>query len=345
MSLFPPSPTITFEAALADLRAGSPRARVAAAQALGGASLDDDAARQRAAVTALLAALGDDRAEVRAAAAAALGDRGDAAAVEPLAARLGDGDPAVRQHAAIALGTLGAPAAFAPLAAALRDGPADLRFQAASSLAEVDPAAAVAPLVAAATDRDAQVRAAVALALGAAAAVSGEAGDAAPTLATLLDDADGQVRFDAAYALAELGDGRGREVLARRLDEPDGGWDAAEALERLGDAEAAAALASVLGARRADPAAVLRAAGGVLRLARAVPVAAGHAEAARRVLLAGLDARKLHLRGLAVQQLASAGDLWAVEPLRRLAASRRGRPLADDLAETLRALAARREPA
>lgn len=334
MSYFPQT-AITLDAALRDLSTGSPKARALAAHALGDVEGDD---RARAA-KALIVALADPQSPVRAEAASSLGEIGadTDGAVAALADRLADGDAQVRQNAAIALGTLGKPEGFAPLAVALRDGPADVRFQAASSLAEIDAVAAFDPLVAALDDRDPHVAGAIALALGA-------IGDtrAIEPLAALLDRLNADVKFDAAYALAELKDPRGRAVLATALDDGARAWDAATALEWLGSEDDARALATVLGKRKAEPHAVVRAAGAILRIARAQPVSNIDTSAAKRALLAALGQRKLPLRGLAVQELASAGDdAWARLPLERLRGSRKGRDLGDDIADALRQIAER----
>jgi HEAT repeat protein len=339
VSLFPPSRTITVDAALRDVAQGSPKARVLAAHALGDARDDRDRA-----LPALIRALDDDRAEVRAEAASSLGvlcaaddpqEVGDARAVEPLAKRLTDGDAQVRQNAAIALGTLRHPDAFDAIATALSDGPNDTRYQAATSLAEIDPARAYDPLVAALGDKDPQVLGAVALSLGA----LGEA-RAADHLARLLEHREPPVRFDAAYALAELGDARGRSVLATAVvdTEASRAWDAACALEWLGTADDARALAALLGRRKADPNTVLRAAGAILRIAQKATLADDLVSAARRTLLAGLGARKVPLRGLAVQELATGGGVWAIPPLEQLRGTRRGRQVADEIDDALRLL-------
>ncbi|MCA9677505.1 MAG: HEAT repeat domain-containing protein, partial [Myxococcales bacterium] len=101
MSYLFPASSITLEAALRDLHSGNPKARVAAAHALGDVVDPGDRTSARA---ALVRALDDDRGEVRAEAASSLGEVGDASVVDALARRLTDGDAGVRQNAAIALG-------------------------------------------------------------------------------------------------------------------------------------------------------------------------------------------------------------------------------------------------
>ncbi len=326
--IMPPSRTITLPAALRDLQGGSVKARVLAADLLG----DVDGDGQAAAVAALIAALDDDAAQVRAEAATSLGAQRDPRAVDALIARLDDGAGPVRQAAAIALGSIGDGRAFAPLAQALREGPADLRFQAATSLAEIDPLAAFAPLAAATGELDPQVLGAVALGLGA-------TGDprAPGHLARLLDHEAPMVRFDAAYALAQLRDRRGRAALEAALADRERDWDAVCALEELGDPAAAPALAANVARRATSPQVAVRAASAVLTL----DPDGAHAAAARAHLLAALDHRKLDVRGLAVERLGVVGRGWAMSALAKLADGRKGRDLFEAIAQAQAAITAR----
>lgn len=329
MSYLFPSSTITIDAALRDLASGSPKARVFAAHALG--DVTEPAERHRA-IDALMRALDDDRPEVRAEACGSLGSLGEASAVTALIKRLGDGHAAVRQNAAIALGSLAHPDAFEPLAEALKDGAADLRFQAATSLAEVDPERAFEPLGAALGDRDPQVVAAAALSLGA----IGDA-RAIPLLVPLLDHTTGATVFDVSYALAELGDASGRGILAGALIDAERAWDAVTALEMLGKLDDAELLGRALANRKVPPEASVLAAGAVLRIA---PDGA-HRDAARRVLLAGLAAKKIHVRGLAVEQLGEVAGAWAKAPLEKLAKSGKGGDLLESIAAALQKIESR----
>jgi HEAT repeat protein len=327
-----PSSTITFDAALRDLAEGSPKARTAAAHALGDLA---DPTEKRRAVEALVRALDDDRLEVRAEACASLGDLGDASALPMLIRRLGDGAPPVRQNAAIALGSLAHPDGFEPLAEVLKEGAPDLRFQAATSLAEIDQVRAFDPLVAALEDGDPQVVAAAALSLGA----IGDA-RAVPLLVGKLDHREASTRFDVAYALAELGDPRGREVLAAALADLERAWDAVNALTRLGTTDDAELLGRALTSKHTPPEATVLAAGAILKIA---PQGAHH-DAARRVLLAALAARKVHVRGIAVEQLGEVGDAWAAAPLEKLAKTGKGAELIEAIAAALRAIEERAAP-
>ncbi|MGE0548745.1 MAG: HEAT repeat domain-containing protein [Kofleriaceae bacterium] len=328
MSFLFPSTTITFEAALRDLTQGSPKARVFAANALGEVT---EPTEKRRALEALITALDDDRPEVRAEACGSLGELGEPGALSPLIKRLSDGVAGVRQNAAIALGTLGHADGFAPLVEALATGPADLRFQAATSLAEIDGARAYDPLVAALDDKDSQVVAAAALALGGIADPRASA-----VLATKLDHSDPGTRFDVAYALAQLREPAGRDVLVAALGDLERAWDAVTALGTLGHASDAEALARALVSKHTPPEATVLAAGTLLRLD-----APAHHDAARRVLLAALSARKTHVRGLAVEQLGAAGGEWAIAPLEKLAKSRKGSDLIDAIGAAIRAIGER----
>lgn len=326
MSFLFPSSTITLDAALRDLAQGSPKARAAAAHALGDVS---DPTEKRRAIDALVQALDDDRPEVRAEACASLGDLGDASALAMLIRRLDDGAPPVRQNAAIALGTLAHPDGFEPLAQALKEGPADLRFQAATSLAEIDQVRAFDPLVAALEDGDPQVVAAAALSLGA----IGDA-RAVPLLVAKLDHRETPTRFDIAYALAELGDPKGRDILTTALTDLERAWDAVDALTQLATTDDAEALGRALTNKRTPPEATVHAAGAILKIA---PNSAHH-DAARRVLLTALGARKIHVRGIAVEQLGEVGGAWATAPLEKLAKSGKGADLLEAIAMALRTI-------
>lgn len=354
MSYLFPAKSITFDAALRDLAAGSPKARALAAHALG--DLSDEAERRRA-IEALIAALEDDRMEVRAEACSSLGDlgaregtlarraadgrsgaveAGEPALVAALGKRLADGSAAVRQNAAIALGTIRHPDGFAPLAEALADGPADLRFQAVTSLAEIDGPRAYDPTLAALGDSDPQVVGAAALALGG----IGDA-RAVSSLAGKLDIGDAGARFDIAYALAELGDATGRAVLVGGLLDEDRAWDAVMALGWLAGPDDVSALARCMTARKTPIEASVLAAGTVLTLAPA----STHEPAARALLLDALGNRKTHVRGIAVEQLGAAAGRWAIPPLDKLARSGRGDDLREAIATAIRAIESRLSPA
>lgn len=317
------SDTITFEAAVRDLQSDTPRVRARAAAALGDADPDhrDDA------VEALIPILDDLRAEIRAAAASSLGELGGDAAVRALILVLDDGAPHVRQTAAIALGRIGNDVAFERLIEALADGPPDLRFQAATSLVEIDAERARAALLEALDDDDDEVLGAVALGLGAI-----DDPSVCDRLAPLLENQRRDTRFDAAYALARLGDGRGIPVLVQYLIEPKGAWDAVEALEVLASEDAATGLLEVWNDRKSSRQLRIRAAGALLAID---PEGVGHERARSELTSALAGWWKLEIRGLAIEQLARVGGPWAITPLERLATRRSGKILCDAIDEAI----------
>ncbi|HEY5926423.1 MAG TPA: HEAT repeat domain-containing protein [Kofleriaceae bacterium] len=331
MSFLFPSPTITFEAALRDLASGSPKARAAAAAALGDVT---EPVEKRRAVDALVRALDDDLPQVRMEACAALGELREPSALPHLLKRLDDGAAPVRQNAAIALGTIGHPDGFQPLADALASGPADLRFQAATSLAEIDPARAFALVMAALDDRDAEVVGAAALSVGAIAKNDdAKHATAVAALTKQLDHANLSTRFDVAYALAELGDPAGRTALAAALGDMDRAWDAVSA---LGELKATDELAKAVANRATPMEARVLAAGKLLALGV-------ESDPARELLLEALSVRKVHVRGLAIEQLSEVGGEWAKQPLEKLARSSKGSELLEPLAAALRAIEERQQ--
>jgi len=64
--------------------------------------------------------------------------------------------------------------------------------------------------------------------------------------------------------------------------------------------------------------------------------------AARRVVLAGLEHRKGHVRGLAVEQLMDAGGEWAVAPLEKMAKLGKNREFLEVVASALDAIGKRK---
>jgi HEAT repeat protein len=324
-----PSTTITFEAALRDLARGKPKSRALAAQALGDVT---DPAEKRRAVDALIAALDDDHPAVRMEAAAALGALGEPGALPKLIKRLDDTAAPVRQDAAIALGTIGHPDGFEPLAAALVEGPADLRFQAATSLTEIEPIRAFDLVLAALDDRDAQVVGAAALSVGAIAKVDQAlAPRALSALRAKIEHPDAGTRFDVAYALAELGDETGRAVLAKAAADTERAWDAINA---LGELRATEELSRAVAAKKTPTEVRVLAAG------RLLAAGAGD-DNARAVLVEALTDRKIHVRGIAIEQLTAVGGAWAKEPLERLAQSGKGADFLEAIAAALRAIEGR----
>ena len=317
----PPRPPLpprgpSYRSVVEATRAPDPRARAAAARALG----TMDPATDRAPLVALLA---DSDADTRASAAWALGALGPGAAVDaaPLAALLRDPDPRARAGAAYALGRLApgeGPAAVA-LASALDDDDETVRWRAADALIAVrarDPAVvatlravverdgpgiadaervlaslgrAAAPaapsLAAALADGRPVVRVNALRALG---GIGPAAAGAVPAIAPLLADAD--VRTEAIDALGGIGPPASplAPTLARALDDPSPHvrWRSALALGRMGPS-AAAAVPAVVRASEAGDAEVRIAAVqalGKMQAADAVPSLV-------RLLAAGEDPR------------------------------------------------------
>jgi HEAT repeat protein len=323
-----PSSTITFDAALRDIASGSPKARTFAAHALG--DVTEPAARKRA-LDALIRALDDDRPEVRAEAASSLGGLEEPGALPYLIKRLDDGVAAVRQNAAIALGTMRAAEGFDALARALAEGPADLRFQAATSLAEIDPVRSFEHVLAALGDKDPQVVGAAALSVGAIASELGEPERCAVARSALnaqLAHGDPGARFDLAYALADLDDASGKAELSRAVTDEGRAWDAVTALGRL---SAAPELAEAVANKRTPAEAATLAAG------RLIALEPDHL-AARKLLIDSLTSRKVHVRGIAIEQLTLVGGAWAMRPLEQLARSGKGADLIEPIANALRAI-------
>jgi len=302
VNLFPAG-SITTEAALRDLGSGKATVRAAAATALGDAAPElRDEAR-----AALIMALDDLDVDVRASAAMSLGSLGDATAAAALVLCLDDGVPTVRQCAAIALGKLAAADAFDALAGYLHKGPPDLRFQATTSLVEIDPVRAGPELRRALSDEDGEVVGAAALGLG----FLADHG-AVDLIAAHLDHPARRTRFDVAYALAELGDGRGSEILGAMAGDAELGWDAICALEACG-AAAGDALANSL-VRPVTPEHGLRAAAALLTVApehRAT-------ERARALFQQTLRSFRFRRRALAIELLGEIGDEWARTTLHAL---------------------------
>lgn len=312
-----------------DLANGSPKARAMAAHALGDVT---EPVEKRRAVDALIRALDDDLPQVRMEACAALGELREPSALPHLIKRLDDGAAPVRQNAAIALGTIGTAAAFEPLATALVEGPADLRFQAATSLAEIDPLRAFDLVLVALGDRDAEVVGAAALSVGAIAKTDESKRPLAiAALTARLDHRDPATRFDVAYALAELGAAAGRDALAAALGDVDRAWDAVSA---LGELKASDELVKAVAEKQTPLEARVLAAGKLLALGV-------DSDEARALLLAALADRKVHVRGLAVEQLSEIGGAWAKQPLEKLARSGKGTELLEPIAAALRAIESR----
>ncbi len=126
----------------------------------------------------------------------------------------GAGDPQVRKYLVIALEHLGNEAAGPAILDLLDDGEAEVRLHAARALSALDPIpGAVGPLSRLLDDEDTAIRKVAVYALG-------QTRDprAIQVLIPKLDDPVEDIRWNAALALAVLGDGSGRPVIVEMLD-------------------------------------------------------------------------------------------------------------------------------
>ncbi len=117
-------------------------------------------------------------------------------------------------------------------------------------------------------------------------------------LAPMLEHAEAAVRFDAADALAELGDPAGRETLINGLGDAERVGRGDGAVPPSAPPRTPMRSGAALSNRRVPPEATVLAAGTILGIA---PRAARTPRRARRVLLAALKSRQTHVRGLAVE--------------------------------------------
>jgi len=230
----------TFAAALRDVRAKSRDARLAACQRLAQAS----AGEVDEAVAALSVASGDAEAIVRAAGIRALGElsleHGEALARDGklsalLIERVRDRSPFVREAATIALGQLGGERAHNALEAALQSEHPEVRFQAIAGFAETSASADPRRLTPLLSDPDGEVRGQAARALATLAETAPDAKAAAlEALKALLSDTHARTRAEAALALARLGDASGSDVFAAALEDPTQRGEVLEAIAALG---------------------------------------------------------------------------------------------------------------
>ena len=298
------------EAALRDLDDADPRVRAQAADALGRA---DDGDRD-AAGEALARAVDDKHAAVRYSALLSLGELGASERMACVVERLDDGEPLVREAATIALGQLGAAAlaenaadrveaAWVALDGALAAPASEVRFQAVASLAEIDAVRAAPRVRSSLADPDPKVRAQAAAALG-----DARDRDSADLLVKALGDRPtggplGELRHEAALALARIGDRRCVPALLEALSQADQALDAATALAELGvrdDALAKEALAREVTRFFGDPLVKVHAAEALARAGD--PRGRAHLTKAAR-------ARRDDVRGLAESVLLNLGKL------------------------------------
>ncbi len=227
--LLPPLPP-KWEAALRDVRAQKPEARVAAAQRLAA----PEPGQLEAALEGLSTLCGDRDARVRAAAVDSLGDLADPRALLQLTEATRDADALVRELAVLALARLPAENALPALLAAAHSEHPELRFQAIGSVAEIAPEQAVPQIARLLADPDVRVRGSAAHA----ASIVDEQLHTQPLLQALtraLRDEHAEVRGAAAIVLAQRGDAVACDALIAALDDPELVWAALDAAPHLND--------------------------------------------------------------------------------------------------------------
>jgi HEAT repeat protein len=238
VTLFLPPLPPKWEAALRDVRARDPKARVAAAQRLALATPE----QHDAALDGLHVLCPDTDVRVRAAATAALGELADERSLDALVRALGDTDPTVRELACMSLARIQGERAYAALVSALSSPHAEVRYHLASALGERKQHPEVARhLERILSDHDARVRANAAQACASFTTPI----DAALQRALLarLSDTDRHVRGEASIVLAKLGDTRARDALLEALDDADLAFDALDAAPAIRDTRIAAQIA------------------------------------------------------------------------------------------------------
>jgi HEAT repeat protein len=122
-------------------------------------------------------------------------------------------DPRVRRYMALALGNVGDPRAVPVLLDALSDDDPETRIYSIWALGSLGDKRALAPLLELAQDEDAGIRKMVVYSLGAL-----RAEEARDTLRAALNDYEMDVAWNAAIALAQLGDDAGKDRILQMLD-------------------------------------------------------------------------------------------------------------------------------
>ncbi len=243
-----PPLTPTLEAALRDVRAQSPRFRIAAAQRLA----KPPAERYEEALEGLLTLTTDPVGAVREVAYEAIGELGAREALPHLLKAFGDAHAGARQAAVLAAGCVAPNEAAEAIEALLKDDRPEMRFSAIWTLSRFGNARPE-HLSLGLNDTDDEVRLLTI-------ECSGELGakSQAEAIAALLEDPSSPVRFAAASALAALGDSRGASTLRTGLTSADRAFDAAIGLGNLEDHASLEDLAALARRRFSSP--ILRAA-------------------------------------------------------------------------------------
>lgn len=238
----------TFDAALRDVRAQSPRFRIAAAERL----TEPPPERRQDSVEGLLVLATDTVGAVREAAYEAIGVIGAREALPRLIDAFADTHLGARQAAVLAAGRVGPTEASAAIEALLEDDRPEMRFSAIWTLSRFD-VARPEQLLASLHDPDEEVRLLAVECFG-----ELEAKAHVDAIAALLDDSSDPVQFAAATTLAALGDARGASRLRAALGNADRAFDAAIGLGDLADHASLGDLATL--ARRRFRSPILRAA-------------------------------------------------------------------------------------
>lgn len=248
--LLPPLPP-TFEAALRDVTAKTRDARIAAAERLAQAELEQFEAASAGLCTlsadkdptvrsAAVRALGRIELQADAHAEHSSGERSAQAdaitkASRALIDRLEDSDGRVREQAAVALGEIGAvrdhprhQAIQRALERGLESPHPEVRFQALAGYVETAAAPEIAKVSKLLRDADVEVRGQAARALG-----EFSPAQASAPLRAALEDSALRVRSEAALALAKLGDDAGSDAIGRALDDVALRHEALEAIGAL----------------------------------------------------------------------------------------------------------------
>jgi HEAT repeat protein len=238
----------TLEAALRDVRAQSPRFRIAAAERLAKPTPE----RREEALEGLLTLTTDPVGAVREVAYEAVGELGAREALPRLLEAFGDAHVGARQAAVLAAGRVAPSEAAEAIEALLEDNRPEMRFSAIWTLSRFGNARRE-HLSLGLNDTDEEVRLLTIECIG---ELSGKSH--AEAIAALLEDPSSPVRFAAASALAALGDSRGAPTLRAALTSADRAFDAAIGLGNLEDHASLEELAALARRRFGSP--ILRAA-------------------------------------------------------------------------------------